>query len=757
MSQQLVHIELPAAPRDATPSAETRKPAPKSAKKASLEGALDLLLARWKEGRWEEAMEESGLSAKHAELLHALDEHVLGLSRPAERLAVEVRRAAEKARKGDFRAEISTASLTGIYGSIAQGLGSILEASADRAEWYIAILDAVPFPIHVIDMNMDWVFLNKAFEKLMVDQKFIRTRTDAVGMPCSTAKANICKTEGCGIHRLMSKGLTDSYFDWHGADCKQDTSKIVNHRGEHVGWVEVVQDLTGILRAKDYTNHEVTRVASNLVKIAKGDLNVDLKLADADVHTQEVRAQFSHINTSLEQVVQAIQALTADAGGLVAAAIAGQLSVRADAVKHGGAYRKVIEGVNQTLDAIIDPLNVTIQCLSDFSYGRIPDCLSNRQSQGDFLRLQNALSSVVEMQKRRNNDMASLLDAALQGRLDVRADIAPYLGESGALVKEMNTLLDVMARPLSEFSVVLEKLAGGDLTASVEQEYKGEFLKVASAINTLSRQVREALRQIGRNVDSLVISAASLNSVSQTMAASADETARQAQVVSASSTQVSNNVQTVAAGADEMEASIKEIAKNTAEATRVATVAVKSAQRTNSTISQLGQSSTEIGEVVKVITSIAQQTNLLALNATIEAARAGEAGKGFAVVANEVKELAKETAKATENIGRKIEAIQSDTQGAVTAIGQIGTVIGQINDIQTTIASAVEEQSATTNEISRNLAEAAKGSSEITGTIVGVAEAAQATTKGAMETQRSARGLEQMAEELKQLVGQFRF
>jgi methyl-accepting chemotaxis protein len=240
------------------------------------------------------------------------------------------------------------------------------------------------------------------------------------------------------------------------------------------------------------------------------------------------------------------------------------------------------------------------------------------------------------------------------------------------------------------------------------------------------------------------------------MSASADQTSTQAKVVSQASEQVASNVQTVATGADEMMASIKEIAKNTADATRVANGAVKSAAATNETISKLGQSSVEIGQVIKVITSIAQQTNLLALNATIEAARAGEAGKGFAVVAGEVKELAKETAKATEDISHKIQAIQGDSKGAVTAIGEIGTVIQQISDIQTVIASAIEEQSATTNEISRNLSEAAQGSTDITRNITGVAQAAESTTTGATNTQKSAQALEHMAAELQSLVAQFK-
>jgi len=213
----------------------------------------------------------------------------------------------------------------------------------------------------------------------------------------------------------------------------------------------------------------------------------------------------------------------------------------------------------------------------------------------------------------------------------------------------------------------------------------------------------------------------------------------------------------VATATEEMSASIKEIAKSATEAAKIATSAVRTAESTNATVGKLGESSAEIGQVIKVITSIAQQTNLLALNATIEAARAGEAGKGFAVVANEVKELAKETAKATEDISRKIEAIQGDTKGAVEAIGQITTIINQLNDISNTIASAVEEQTATTNEITRNVGEAAKGSSQIVENIVSVATAAKSTTEGATNTQVAAQELARMAAELQRLVGQFKF
>jgi methyl-accepting chemotaxis protein len=212
----------------------------------------------------------------------------------------------------------------------------------------------------------------------------------------------------------------------------------------------------------------------------------------------------------------------------------------------------------------------------------------------------------------------------------------------------------------------------------------------------------------------------------------------------------------VAASAEEMQTSIREISKAANESATVARNAVSAAESANTTVHRLGDSSAGIGKVIKVITSIAQQTNLLALNATIEAARAGEAGKGFAVVANEVKELAKETARATEDIGQKIEAIQHDTRSAVEAIAQIGNIIREVNDISNNIAAAVEEQTVTTNEISRNVTEAASGTTDIASNIAGVATAAQDTTRGAADTQTAARALSQMAAELQTLVGRFR-
>jgi methyl-accepting chemotaxis protein len=302
-----------------------------------------------------------------------------------------------------------------------------------------------------------------------------------------------------------------------------------------------------------------------------------------------------------------------------------------------------------------------------------------------------------------------------------------------------------------------EAIAAGDLTRDdLRVRSQDELGDLTMAINKMSGSLKRVILAITENALQVSSASEELNTTSQQISANSEETSAQADVVSKAVQAVSQNLQTVATGAEEMGASIKEIAKNATEAAQVATSAVRVAETTTATVSNLGESSNEIGLVIKVITSIAQQTNLLALNATIEAARAGDAGRGFAVVANEVKELAKETAKATEDISGKIEAIQTDTKAAVEAIATISRVINQVNDISSTIATAVEEQNATTNEMSRNVSDAAHSSGEITSNIAGVAQAAESTSRGANETQKAAQQLVETSTQLRRLVEQFK-
>ena len=303
---------------------------------------------------------------------------------------------------------------------------------------------------------------------------------------------------------------------------------------------------------------------------------------------------------------------------------------------------------------------------------------------------------------------------------------------------------------------VVAAIARRDLTRTAGVSSRDEIGRMAQQLDTASAGLRDTVGQLHGNSQTLAGAATELSAVTQQIAGNAEQANSRASVVASAAEVVSSNIATVSAGSEQMGASIREIASSAADAALVAQSAVGIAVQAKESVSRLGQSSTEIGDVVKLITAIAEQTNLLALNATIEAARAGEMGKGFAVVAAEVKDLAQETAKATEEIAQRVQGIQNDTGGAVEAIGKITDIVEKINGYSATIASAVEEQTATTSEISRSVSEAANGAGDIAANIAGVASAAQATNAGVGQSQASTQDLARMSEELRQTVAQFR-
>lgn len=598
------------------------------------------------------------------------------------------------ANSGEFTKRDPAEDLNGEYKKAVLNANQVMDIVVDKMFWYEAILDAIPFPVHVIDNDMNWTFLNKTFSDLMIGSGVIKERDAACGMPCSSANADICNTEGCGIRRLVDQGLTDSYFEWVGRNNKQDTAYLLNKKGERVGYVEIVTDLTSIISVNEYSNTEIQRLGKNLLCLAQGDLDFDLNIGAAGEYTGDVSRQFNAIGKSLEEVKKSIGNLIDDATMITNAAIEGQLDTRADAAKFEGSWRTLVDGMNNILEEIAKPTREVAKVMTEMAKG--------------FLHVEVAGS---------------------------------YKGEFDELVKSVNYTAVRIQNVVGEISVVTGEIEKGNLNLEKVRDYGGDFFNISKDLNGIITSLNELLGDI--------------NDAAEQVAAGSNQVSDGSQALSQGSTEQASSIQELTASVTEIADQTKHNAMDANKAKELATEVKDNAAKGNAqmiemqgSMVEINQSSQDISKIIKVIDDIAFQTNILALNAAVEAARAGQHGKGFAVVAEEVRTLAARSAEAAKEttllIEGSINKVREGTKIAdetAAALDEIVDGIGKVTDLVGNIAEASNEQ--------------ATGIAQINAGIDQVAQVVQHNSATSEESAAASEELSSQAEMLKQMINQF--
>jgi methyl-accepting chemotaxis protein len=523
---------------------------------------------------------------------------------------------------------------------------------------------------------------------------------------------------------------------------------------------EITNAATAIAAGK--TNVQLERTAEKLTLTRKDEVGALAKSLDSMVDSQ------SALKSSFQVMTKTIDSLVNEVRGLAGAAVEGRLATRGDGAKFEGGYRDIVQGVNNTLDAVIGPLKVALNNLDRIARGDIPEKLTE-EARGDFKAMVNSVNTCIDAVNALVADAVKLSETAVAGKLSERSDVTKHQGDFRKIVEGVNATLDALIRPVEDSAVVLAKMAQGDMTVRVEGEYRGDHRKIVESINTVAESLERALRDVSEAVSATASASSQISSSTEEMAAGAQEQTSQAGEVASAVEEMTKTIlensrnagvaaETAKTARENAERGMEVVAETVEGMKRIAEVVQLSA----GTVRELGKSSDQIGEIISVIDDIADQTNLLALNAAIEAARAGEQGRGFAVVADEVRKLAERTTKATKEIAGMIKKIQVDTAGAVSSMEQgtgevekgkqladragssLKEIVGvsqKVTDMVTQIAAASEEQSSASEQISKNV----EGISKVTGE----------TAQGTQQIARAAEDLNRLTERLQELVSRF--
>lgn len=579
-----------------------------------------------------------------------------------------------------------------------ENLKQILNQAADKLFWYESALDAIPYNIHMLDINGKELFMNKAYENKMISIGFIKSRETAYGTKSCGKNNEICNTEGCAedctTRLLIEKGITENDYEYGGTYSKINTEYIKNKVGENIGFIEMSLDLTPSMSVNAYTKTEVSRLEKNLLNLAQGNLNFDINIAASNDYTIEISSQFNAIGKSLAVVRDSIGNLIDDASMLTNAAVTGNLKARADESKFNGSWKMLISGMNNILEKIGKPIFEVSEVMTAIANGNLKTLVTENY-EGEFDKLKQSV-----------NDMGSGLTEII-----------------------------------GEISLVTGQIGKGNLNVENVQQYSGDFVNLSSALNAIIETLNELLRDI--------------NISAEQVSAGANQVADGSQSLSQGSIEQASAVQELTASISEIAEQTKSNAIDANKAREFATEVMGYAEKGNHQMSEMqasmmdiNQSSIDISKIIKVIDDIAFQTNILALNAAVEAARAGQHGKGFAVVAEEVRTLAARSADAAKEttllIQGSIKKVQTGTQIAdetAVALRQIVEGIRKTSDIVGNIAISSNEQASNIAQINAGIDQ--------------VAQVVQHNSATSEESAAASEELSSQAEMLKEMINRF--
>lgn len=742
-----------------------------------------------------------GKRSEHDQLVPAM----VSLMESVDNLASDTNMLSQAAIEGRLDTRVDASRHHGEFRTIVDGVNQTLNT-------IVGNLDAIPHPLWFVDNDLRIRYINQTGANIQGLSK-----EQMIGAQCADFwNTPICRTNDCPCQVSMRENrIHTCENESHLGGCKLDihcaAAPLRDLHGNIIGSFEFVTDQTDVKRAarvaekvSRYQAQQSRKLTAALGRLREGDLEFEMQVDDGDADTAGAVEMFYTIADAVNSTASAVRAMVRDIDMLSGTALAGELSSRANASEHHGEYRKIVQGVNDTLDAVVGPLNAAAEFIRKVSVGADVDKVTE-EYRGDFNLIKNSVNTCVDVLHGLLAEVSCLSQATAEGRLDSRGDVSRYQGTWATLLDGMNATLDSIVRPLDEAARVLNRVAEKDLTVRMEGDYKGDYAAIKHSLNTAMgaleetivqtveasgrvlssaqgvtatvRQIGQASEQIAETINQVAAGSTEQSKISLSASTLMDQLSRaigevangaqsQARTVEDTVTliqQISGAIDSVTAIAQDAAGRSLEVAEVARTGGDSVSKSVAGMERIRVTtdnvaqaVTQLGEHSKQIGAIVKTIDDIAAQTNLLALNAAIEAARAGEHGKGFAVVADEVRKLAERSSKATKEIADLIGMIRSMTDNAVDAMkssasevqagsdlaNEAGTALTRIQDAVNGIVRQIEDVSAATEEMSASSTEVVRAVETLSAI---TEESSAAMEQMAASSSEVSRGIEQVA------------